>query len=40
MAVILDSTVLIEYERRKFDLERLLTDHSPPAIAAITAQNC
>jgi hypothetical protein len=32
MGVILDSSVLISFERRRFDLERLLTDHSPPAI--------
>jgi len=37
MAIILDSSVLVEYERRRFDLERLLEDHSSPAIAAITA---
>jgi len=37
MAIILDSSILVEYERRRFDLERLLEDHSPPAIAAITA---
>jgi tRNA(fMet)-specific endonuclease VapC len=37
MAVILDSSILVAYERRRFDLERLLQDHSPPAIAAITA---
>ena len=37
MGVILDSSILIAYERRRFDLERLLMDHSPPAIAGITA---
>jgi tRNA(fMet)-specific endonuclease VapC len=37
MAVILDSSILVAFERRRFDLERFLTDHSPPAIAAITA---
>jgi predicted nucleic acid-binding protein len=37
MAIILDSSILVEYERRRFDLERLMEDHSPPAIAAITA---
>jgi predicted nucleic acid-binding protein len=37
MAVILDSSILVAYERHRFDLERLLTDHTPPAIAAITA---
>jgi tRNA(fMet)-specific endonuclease VapC len=36
MEIILDSSIRIAYERRRFDLERLLTDHSP-AIAAITA---
>jgi tRNA(fMet)-specific endonuclease VapC len=35
--MILDSSILIAFERRRFDLERLLTDHSPPAIAAVTA---
>jgi predicted nucleic acid-binding protein len=37
MGIILDSSILVEYERRRFDLERLIEDHSPPAIAAITA---
>ena len=37
MGMILDSSILVAFERRRFDLERLLTDHSPPAIAAITA---
>jgi len=37
MGVILDSSILIAFERRRFDLERLLSDHSPPAIAAVTA---
>ena len=36
MGLILDSSVLVAFERRRFDLERLLTDCSPPAIAAIT----
>jgi len=35
--MILDSSILIAFERRRFDLERLLADHSPPAIAAVTA---
>ena len=35
--MILDSSILVAFERRRFDLERLLTDHSPPAIAAMTA---
>src|SRR5437899_8433785 len=37
MGVILDSSILVAFERRRFDLERLLKDHSPPAIAAVTA---
>ena len=37
MGIILDSSILIAFERRRFDLERLLTDYSPTAIAAITA---
>lgn len=37
MAVILDSSILIAFERRRFDLERLLSDSSPPALAAVTA---
>jgi tRNA(fMet)-specific endonuclease VapC len=37
MGVILDSSILIAFERRRFDLERFLNDHSPPALAAITA---
>lgn len=37
MAVILDSSMLIAFERRRFDLERLLSDSSPPALAAVTA---
>jgi predicted nucleic acid-binding protein len=37
MGLILDSSVLVAFERRRFDLERLLTDYSPPAIAAVTA---
>src|SRR5947208_10339958 len=35
--MILDSSILVAFERRRFDLERLLADHSPPAIAAVTA---
>jgi tRNA(fMet)-specific endonuclease VapC len=35
--MILDSSILVAFERRRFDLERLLTDQSPPAIAAVTA---
>ena len=27
MGIILDSSILIAFERRRFDLERLLTDH-------------
>src|SRR6266566_4568388 len=37
MGIILDSSILIAFERRRFDLERLLMDHSAPAIAAVTA---
>src|SRR6266850_2295245 len=37
MGVILDSSILVAFEWRRFDLERFLADHSPPAIAAITA---
>ncbi len=37
MGIVLDSSILVAFERRRFDLERLLTDHSPPAIAAVTA---
>src|SRR6266852_6212407 len=37
MGMILDSSILVAFERRRFDLERLLTDHAPPAIAAVTA---
>jgi len=37
MGIILDSSILVAFERRRFDLERLLADHSPPAIAAMTA---
>ena len=37
MGVILDSSILVAFERRRFDLERLLRDHSPQAIAAVTA---
>jgi tRNA(fMet)-specific endonuclease VapC len=37
VGIILDSSVLLAFERRRFDLERLLADHSPPAIAAVTA---
>jgi tRNA(fMet)-specific endonuclease VapC len=36
--MIIDSSILVAFERRRFDLERLLVAHpSPPAIAAITA---
>jgi len=33
----LDSSILVAFERRRFDLERLLADFAPPAIAAMTA---
>lgn len=35
--MILDSSILVAFEKRRFDLERLLLDRSPAAIAAITA---
>lgn len=37
MGVILDSSILVAFERRRFDFEGLLADHSPAAIAAVTA---
>jgi tRNA(fMet)-specific endonuclease VapC len=37
MGMILDSSIWIAFERGRFDLERLLVDHGPPALAAITA---
>lgn len=37
MGVILDSSVLVAFERRRFDLERLVSDHTPAAISAVTA---
>jgi tRNA(fMet)-specific endonuclease VapC len=37
MGVIIDSSILVAFERRQFDLERMLRDHPSPAIAAITA---
>ena len=37
MGIVLDSSILVAFERRRFDLERLLADHSPPAVAAVTA---
>lgn len=33
----LDSSVIIAFERWRFDFERLLADYTPPAIATITA---
>jgi predicted nucleic acid-binding protein len=35
--MILDSSIPVAFERRRFDLERLLADQTPPAIAAVTA---
>jgi predicted nucleic acid-binding protein len=35
--MILDSSILVAFERRHFDLERLLADIGPPAISAVTA---
>lgn len=37
MGLILDSSILVAFERRRFELERLLSDQTPPAIAAVTA---
>ncbi len=37
MALVLDSSILVAFERRRFDFERLLADHAPAAIASITA---
>ena len=37
MGIILDSSILIAYERRRFDLEGLLAAHPSPALAAISA---
>lgn len=37
VGIILDSSILIAFERRRFDFERFLADHAPPAVAAITA---
>jgi tRNA(fMet)-specific endonuclease VapC len=37
VGIILDSSILIAFERRRFDFERFLADQTPPAIAAVTA---
>lgn len=37
LGIILDSSILVAFERRRFDLERFLTNQASPAIAAITA---
>ena len=37
MGMIVDSSILVAFERRRFNLELLLAEHSPPAIAAVTA---
>ncbi|HVC95016.1 MAG TPA: PIN domain-containing protein [Pirellulales bacterium] len=37
LGIILDSSILVAFERRRFDLERFLAEQAPPAIAAITA---
>lgn len=37
MGMILDSSILVAFERRRFDLERLVAEQSPPAIAAVRA---
>ena len=35
--MIVDSSILIAFEKRRFYLERLLAEHPSPAIAAVTA---
>jgi tRNA(fMet)-specific endonuclease VapC len=35
--MILDSSILVAFERQRFHLERLLADHGPPVLAAVTA---
>lgn len=37
VGIILDSSILVAFERRRFDFERFLGAQAPPAIAAITA---
>jgi tRNA(fMet)-specific endonuclease VapC len=37
VGIVLDSSILVAFERRRFDFERFLADQAPPAIAAITA---
>lgn len=37
VGIILDSSVIVAFERRRFDFERFVSEHAPPAIAAITA---
>jgi hypothetical protein len=37
--MILDSSILVAFERRRFNLERLLTDQGPPALAASQLPN-
>lgn len=37
VGIVLDSSILIAFERRRFDFERFLADHASPALAAITA---
>jgi tRNA(fMet)-specific endonuclease VapC len=37
MGIVLDCSILVAFERRRFDLERMLAEHSPPVIAAATA---
>jgi len=38
MGIVLDSSILIAFERRRFDLERLLVDH--PQSRQSLQQNC
>jgi tRNA(fMet)-specific endonuclease VapC len=37
VGILLDSSILVAFERRRFDLEQFLANQAPPAIAAITA---
>src|SRR6516164_2094981 len=37
VGIVLDSSVLVAFERRRFDFERMVQKHAPLAVAAITA---
>lgn len=37
LGLVLDSSIIVAFERRRFDFERFLAEHAPPVIAAITA---